>query len=681
MPPGVKNLIQPAKDGDSGTEIHSTTEEHSVTVLYDPSRPIRRSGMIIYIHHENENAFSIHPTTANAVRMGNAFYFQSVVHSFSKASCDNNESSEDHDSDYVIASDTDDDYDEEDVDVTSRGSASPSPFPDESVYSDDPSEQSFWSSGGSHQSPLINQDRPASPDSTQLLPVYRNFTVSDHAAEVIAVDTIAKSKRSLGNLVVLGNLMVSSVEKDWALITITCENVLEYLNSTNWDLETVIPTGIAPRARARKVVAYIPSTGKLTGLLSLSSTYTRLPTSFSFEEVYRVQFEGPIANGDCGSQVVDELTGELYGHIVAGCLSTGVAYIMAAHHVFEDMAEHGNAPVLLPWQYQALKTSNMRSSRHSPLKIKIEQNQSSNTSVQPEIKRRPTKSPTIILDLEKREGSSSTPSKVPYKIEPPQKPIDVEKSHGRGQGDYKFHLSEFPTRQHYTCQGCNISYTDNSITTDKTCPRCGNICTLVGAPQSKASIMLETWVNEESSKHGDQKPSGNYHDYKEGQYYDRPDGFKSDSSLLHASSCTSDMAGQELSNKFPTKYSSTGISNPMGTLDSNSKWLDQSWRLEKRGYLGYSNPTLTVHTGSTFVPDKSSYPPKAIEMPSLLPMDGNPGNPGIPLRNNDKSRSKIHDLLNNDDPHEEVQKRSELSSSRQVKCDICGRDFKKNGLL
>ncbi|KAF2180905.1 hypothetical protein K469DRAFT_539659, partial [Zopfia rhizophila CBS 207.26] len=77
----------------------------------------------------------------------------------------------------------------------------------------------------------------------------------------------------------------------------------------------------------------------ITGTLSETPLYTRLPKSKSFEEVYKVQLDAPLANGDCGSSIVDAKSGQLYGQIIAGCERTGIAYIMAAHHVLEHMEE------------------------------------------------------------------------------------------------------------------------------------------------------------------------------------------------------------------------------------------------------------------------------------------------------------------------------------------------------
>jgi hypothetical protein len=50
-----------------------------------------------------------------------------------------------------------------------------------------------------------------------------------------------------------------------------------------------------------------------------------------------VLLKGVVCEGDSGSQIVDKETRELYGNVVAGDTSTGLLYVMAAYHVFEDM--------------------------------------------------------------------------------------------------------------------------------------------------------------------------------------------------------------------------------------------------------------------------------------------------------------------------------------------------------
>lgn len=57
---------------------------------------------------------------------------------------------------------------------------------------------------------------------------------------------------------------------------------------------------------------------------------------------------GRTVPGDCGAWIVNAITGDIYGHIVAGDPVSGMAYIVPAHKVFDDVERrHGARPSLL----------------------------------------------------------------------------------------------------------------------------------------------------------------------------------------------------------------------------------------------------------------------------------------------------------------------------------------------
>jgi peptide-N4-(N-acetyl-beta-glucosaminyl)asparagine amidase len=88
------------------------------------------------------------------------------------------------------------------------------------------------------------------------------------------------------------------------------------------------------------VVAHTASAGLISGTISLTPTYLRTPNAKVYQEVYHVNLEKPIANGDCGSWVLDAQSGSLYGHIVAGSPNLGFAYIVPASQTFSDIQRH-----------------------------------------------------------------------------------------------------------------------------------------------------------------------------------------------------------------------------------------------------------------------------------------------------------------------------------------------------
>ncbi|KAJ2982923.1 hypothetical protein NQ176_g1057 [Zarea fungicola] len=73
------------------------------------------------------------------------------------------------------------------------------------------------------------------------------------------------------------------------------------------------------------------------GQITATPSYTRLPGHDSLQQVYPILLDKRLSNGDCGAAVVGKDNCHLYGHIVAGGSGTGIAYIVPASEVFEDL--------------------------------------------------------------------------------------------------------------------------------------------------------------------------------------------------------------------------------------------------------------------------------------------------------------------------------------------------------
>ena len=52
--------------------------------------------------------------------------------------------------------------------------------------------------------------------------------------------------------------------------------------------------------------------------------------------------------GDCGAWVIDAVTGSIYGHVIAGDLTSSTAFIIPAYKVFDDIEDRFGVPPLLP---------------------------------------------------------------------------------------------------------------------------------------------------------------------------------------------------------------------------------------------------------------------------------------------------------------------------------------------
>ena len=97
----------------------------------------------------------------------------------------------------------------------------------------------------------------------------------------------------------------------------------------------------------RKIIAITGSRGVTHGVLMPVPLYFRTAARSQFQALYSVRLQASLARGDSGSAVVDEVTGDLYGHIVRGTPDSGTAYIIPATKVFEDLGHKTQSPIQL----------------------------------------------------------------------------------------------------------------------------------------------------------------------------------------------------------------------------------------------------------------------------------------------------------------------------------------------
>ncbi|KAF5570432.1 PNG1 with de-n-glycosylation function (n-glycanase) [Fusarium phyllophilum] len=143
----------------------------------------------------------------------------------------------------------------------------------------------------------------------------------------------------------LGHVYLSSLDEppsslDHALIEVT------RLNHCIANKIALSPPSANGEAKIQRVVTDGPkdvkilsstSRGTLTGVMSGTPLYTRLPNSSMYQEVYNVLLDSRLEAGDCGSWIIDAESGNLYGHIVAGSPDSGAAIVIPFSRVFEDI--------------------------------------------------------------------------------------------------------------------------------------------------------------------------------------------------------------------------------------------------------------------------------------------------------------------------------------------------------
>ena len=198
----------------------------------------------------------------------------------------------------------------------------------------------------------INHDgnlRPATGNIIQLdnriflQTVYHAFHPGNYGkkrTELGVVHSDSPAVPSIQTLTVVGQLLVWSVDRDWALIEVSSEELESQMShSLAENKETIRDFAKAgrPSSIESKAYTWTASSGMLKVVLSETTTYMKLPNSSSFEEVHKARLEeGSWSNGDSGAVVICPATGLTFGHILGGNRVTGVALILAADKVVED---------------------------------------------------------------------------------------------------------------------------------------------------------------------------------------------------------------------------------------------------------------------------------------------------------------------------------------------------------
>ncbi|KAH7156049.1 hypothetical protein EDB81DRAFT_606522, partial [Dactylonectria macrodidyma] len=87
----------------------------------------------------------------------------------------------------------------------------------------------------------------------------------------------------------------------------------------------------------KQIIAVTGSSGVLKGVLIPGATFLVTSDQRKPQKLYVVQLNGVLTDGDSGTAIVDETSGDLYGHIISGCPGTRIGYITPATEIFEDL--------------------------------------------------------------------------------------------------------------------------------------------------------------------------------------------------------------------------------------------------------------------------------------------------------------------------------------------------------
>jgi peptide-N4-(N-acetyl-beta-glucosaminyl)asparagine amidase len=328
------------------------TSKQNGSTLSDSEHPL---GPQITVQIASDDSVEYRKSTIGGLlRVKGKSYYFTVNHPFSSGHqilpWPSNVAEYDDECEFGENSDADNDMNDETLmDVTSRGSMTPessSDFnSDDETANSDGLEKSESEDTGIHSAEFCDQmhdtnTKPAGDDT-----VIRDFPAEKPGEVAPNNERVLRKERVGRTLISPKDLCIWSSVLDYALIFSTdgnpdiqiLDNIPVPLSNEGIPFMTLgsVADGIPENA---SIITMTGSSGLITGTLSGSPSYTRLPGTGAYQEVFTVELNAPIYPGDCGSCVFSSETGRLYGHIIAGSAVTQVAYIVPAGVVFADIA-------------------------------------------------------------------------------------------------------------------------------------------------------------------------------------------------------------------------------------------------------------------------------------------------------------------------------------------------------
>ena len=181
----------------------------------------------------------------------------------------------------------------------------------------------------------------------------------------------------LGHLSFVSHQPASNNDLDWALIkfqdpTLYRPNLLIFPEHTyEFGVSARLregPRRLTRATRSRDVLLLSGMAGLKRGKLATSFGYLMIGPMKQFNEIYNVSMsDGSVLDaGDCGSWVVDSVTHEVYGHVVASD-AFGDAYVIPLDNIFRDIRQQLAADqVCLPTESEVLEWIELRDNIQAP---------------------------------------------------------------------------------------------------------------------------------------------------------------------------------------------------------------------------------------------------------------------------------------------------------------------------
>jgi len=99
------------------------------------------------------------------------------------------------------------------------------------------------------------------------------------------------------------------------------------------------PVSIPREARSTEVIVHTAS-GPVAGRALATPSFLQPTQGMLPQQLWTVIMEGTLRKGLCGAWVVDESTGDVFGHIIAGAPEDGFAYMVPFYEIIDDLNLH-----------------------------------------------------------------------------------------------------------------------------------------------------------------------------------------------------------------------------------------------------------------------------------------------------------------------------------------------------
>ncbi|KAI1761789.1 hypothetical protein GGR53DRAFT_504094 [Hypoxylon sp. FL1150] len=164
---------------------------------------------------------------------------------------------------------------------------------------------------------------------------------SSGKTEELSFDVVESSSPSLHTLGVIraGNLLL-----DYSIVRIPSHILRDNSNTVEYGHKLLVER-VAQVGTEERAVVVVTSVGPLKGTLIPGGVSYRRRNQASCQTIFQVKLEVAAVEGDCGAAVLDEQTGDLYGHLFLGGTGSPVAYFIPAIHVLRDISNIMKRPV------------------------------------------------------------------------------------------------------------------------------------------------------------------------------------------------------------------------------------------------------------------------------------------------------------------------------------------------